>query len=399
MAITYSVRGYTQKYKISQSHDAIVSSSRIERPRGRSLTPSDIAHRFTELFLLGYSRVHKRDTHEVIVPTAQFAVIGAGAIGSIIGAHLTRAGHCVAMLARGRRAQQIAQQGLRIRGLVEFDVPVAVVTDPKQLRSADTLVIATKALNTAATLEPLRGAAIATVFSIQNGIMKDQLLADAFGHDRVLGCLANTSGEVLSSGEVLFTRNVNLLLGERQQTYSERVQRIVDAIDTSGVRCAQSSDIVAQEWAKFVSWVGLVVGACTTRASTWKYLSDRGAALVIVRLTREVGALATRCGVALNDDSMMPVATLCRTTEEDAVNIVLKMGNDYRMNAPQHRMSTLQDLEAGRPLEIEETLGFAAHKAVEVGLYLPLLANAYELLNAIDRTSRMDFTPNSPSSG
>jgi 2-dehydropantoate 2-reductase len=324
--------------------------------------------------------------HEVAVSARKFVVLGAGSIGSIIGAHLARAGHAVAMLARGHRAQQILTDGLRIRGLAQFDMPVEVLTDPSQLHSAETLILATKALNTQAALEPLRGAKIETAFSIQNGIMKNELLANAFGRDRVLGSLANTSGELLPSGEVLFTRNVNLLIGELPGGPSERAQRIVDALEASGVRSSQAPDIVVQEWSKFVGWVGLVVAACTTRASTWKYLSDPGAALVLVRLAREVGALAARSGVELTDDSMMPVATLCRTSEDEAVNIVLKIGNHYRANAPQHRMSTLQDLEAGRPLEVEETLGFAARKAVELGLSLPLLAAAYELLGAIDRT-------------
>lgn len=54
------------------------------------------------------------------MPNVDFVIVGAGAIGSIIGAHLARSGHSLVMLVRARRALQIAQDGLRIKGLVEF---------------------------------------------------------------------------------------------------------------------------------------------------------------------------------------------------------------------------------------------------------------------------------------
>ena len=53
----------------------------------------------------------------------EFAILGAGAMGSILGAHLARAGHSVALLARGRRAEQVRSEGLRISGLTQFSTP------------------------------------------------------------------------------------------------------------------------------------------------------------------------------------------------------------------------------------------------------------------------------------
>ena len=67
---------------------------------------------------------------------------------------------------------------------------------------------------------------------------------------------------------------------------------------------------------------------------------------------------------------------------------VLQFGEEYRHDAPTHRLSALQDVEAGRPLEVHETLGYASAKARELGLDLPLLAAFTRLLAAIDRTRR-----------
>jgi len=80
-----------------------------------------------------------------------------------------------------------------------------------------------------------------------------------------------------------------------------------------------------------------------------------------------------------------PVAAICRESEHDAVALLKTFGLDMKSSAPEHRMSTLQDLEAGRPLEVEETLGHAMRKAAQLRLSLPLLSSCYELVAGIDR--------------
>src|SRR3569833_2487289 len=86
----------------------------------------------------------------------EFAVLKPNTLDTIIGGHLARAGHSEAMLARGRRAQQIAKDGLTLTGLAEFSVPVTVLTDPSALRTADVLIVATKTPGTEEALARLR---------------------------------------------------------------------------------------------------------------------------------------------------------------------------------------------------------------------------------------------------
>src|SRR5438270_12863463 len=66
----------------------------------------------------------------------------------------------------------------------------------------------------------------------------------------------------------------------------------------------------------------------------------------------------------------------------------MKAGREFRTNAPGHRLSSLQDLEAGRPLEVNETLGYASAKARELGLTLPLLEAFARLIAGLDRARR-----------
>ena len=317
-----------------------------------------------------------------------FAILGAGAMGSILGAHLARAGHRVAMLARGARAVEIESRGLRIRGLAEIATPVHTVRDARNLRSAGVLIVATKTPGTAAALATLTAAQLGVTLSIQNGPLKNELLTAAFGRERVLGALADTSGELLDGGEVLFTRNVNIMIGELDGTETPRVRDLARTIDAAGVRAAATREIVTLEWSKFCGWVGLMALSVATRAETWKLLSDPDAALLVTRLVREMGALAGALGIRLSDHAVLPAASLCSLGESAAAERVIALGNEYRASVPQHRMSSLQDLLAGRPLEVHETLGYARERARALGLKLPLLECFCALAAAIDRTRR-----------
>lgn len=315
----------------------------------------------------------------------EFAILGAGAMGSIVGAHLTRGGHRVALLARGRRAARLQAHGITIRGLAEFTTPVTVVSDPARLKSADTLIVATKTPGTDVALRALQHVDLKVALSIQNGPLKNEILAQAFGAARVLGALADTSGEVLPDGAVLFTRNVNILVGELPAGDSERAQQVAHALDAAGVRAAATPEILCLEWSKFCSWVGLMALAVTTRAPTWKYLSDPDSALVLARLVRETGTLAGALGIALSDRAILRTKSICGGSEAEAVAIITAAGAHYRANAPAHRMSALQDVEAGRPLEVNETLGYAYDKARALGLSVPLLECFRRLIATIDR--------------
>lgn len=321
---------------------------------------------------------------------AEFAILGVGAIGSILAAHLARAGHSVIVIARGDRARTVEREGLHIKGLADFSVHVQVITEPNHLRAADTLIVATKTPGTQAALALLKHVEIGAALSIQNGVLKDELLAQTFGTHRVLGALADTSGELLPSGEVLFTRNVDLPLGELAGGVTDRARRIAGLIDGSGVRSTAVGDILSREWSKFTVWLGLMSLAVITRSVTWRYLADPDCAWVLVRLIREAAMLArAQQGVTLTEGvASLPLGALIDGPEGEAIATIRKIGEDMRQRAPDHRLSSLQDLQAGRPLEVEETLGHAVRKAGEIGLSVPLLDAFYHTVAGIDRTRR-----------
>jgi 2-dehydropantoate 2-reductase len=308
-------------------------------------------------------------------------------MGSILAAHLARAGCSVTVLARGERATQIEDGGICVTGLSQFTQPVRVVRNPADLRG-EVLIVAIKGPDVRAILKSIPPEPISAALSIQNGLEKNDLLSDAFGSHRVLGALANTSGEMFADGKVAFTRNASIYIGEFDGASTGRAAQIVAAIDGSGVRAQASNQILSLEWSKFAAWAGMMVLAVTTRASTWKFLQDPSAAKLIVQLAAELSHIARALGIKLTDDSVLPVAAMCAGTETEAVNLVMRLGAQFEQSAPLHRVSALQDLNAGRPLEIEPTLGYAHRLALKLGVSAPRLDACLSLARAIDKTQR-----------
>src|SRR5258708_6353341 len=110
-----------------------------------------------------------------------FVVIGAGALGSIYAAYLAKGGHQVSLVARGARAAALAKHGIGVVGEGKFTVRCNIVTQPETLREADVVIVAIKTYDMAQALASLGGLKVNTALSVQNGVLKNQQLGEAFG--------------------------------------------------------------------------------------------------------------------------------------------------------------------------------------------------------------------------
>jgi 2-dehydropantoate 2-reductase len=316
----------------------------------------------------------------------RFVVLGAGALGSILAGLLARAGEDVTVIARGHRASYLQQQGITITGLADFTITCPVVTDPMKLHGADVLIVAVKTYDMAAALAPLRHLDVATVLSVQNGVRKNEQLAHAFGAGKTVGAVALFAGEGLPAGPVQFTINQGLYVGELPEGTSERVEQLVATLARAGIQAEAAAHIQTVEWSKFVGWVGHLVLSVLTRLESYKYCSDPDIALVGTRLMRETAALAMERGIELQDiPPFYLVKTICSGTEPEAVEQLQELGTLLQVRAPTARASSLQDLERGRQLEVEETLGYVVANAATAGLAVPTVDTCYRLISGINR--------------
>src|SRR5215831_12084631 len=134
----------------------------------------------------------------------KIVILGAGALGTVLGAHFARAGEDVTLIARGQRAAYLQEHGATITGLVDFTVPITVATDPQQVQEAEVLIVTVKTYDMESALQSIKHMQVESVLSLQNGVLKDEQLAETFGWEKVLGATVMFGGEVLPTGTVRF---------------------------------------------------------------------------------------------------------------------------------------------------------------------------------------------------
>jgi 2-dehydropantoate 2-reductase len=220
--------------------------------------------------------------------------------------------------------------------------------------------------------------------SIQNGVLKDEQLASIFGWDKVLGATVVVSAEVRPTGVVNFTANQGFHLGELPEGTSERVQILADTLNQAGIQAQVWSSIQSIEWSKYVILVGGMALSVLTRLETYKYMQDPHTATVAASLLHEMIEIARARGIVLEDIPIFSAKTLSQLSFDDTVAHMRRQGDWFASQAPTHKVSILQDAEQGKPLEVEEVLGYAVRQAAELGVPTPTLDTCYKLIAGIN---------------
>jgi 2-dehydropantoate 2-reductase len=314
----------------------------------------------------------------------KIVILGAGALGTVLGAHLARAGEDVTLITRGQRAAYLQAHGATITGLVDFTVPVTVVTDSQQVQDADVLMVTVKTYDMASALVSVKHLDVGSVLSLQNGVLKDEQLAAIFGWDKVLGAMAAFSAEVLPTGTVQFTINQGFFLGELPAGISDRVQTLATTLERAGIVAKVTPSMQSVEWSKYVMLVGSMPLAVLTRLETYKFLHNHHTASVEASLLHEMAQIAITRGIALEDVAFFPAKTLSQLSLADTVAYLRHQGEQRASQTPTHKLSALQDVERGKRLEVEETLGYAVRQGAALGIPMPTIEVCYKLMAGIN---------------
>lgn len=192
----------------------------------------------------------------------KIVIIGAGAIGGTIGAHMFRAGHDILLCdADENHVAEIKRNGLKIEGPVnEFTVRIPAVTRDELPDTIDRAIVAVKSHHTRSAAELLRTrlSADGYVLSVQNGLTAD-ILIDAVGRDRVVSSFVNFGADVMGPGRVLQGNIGTFRVGELDG--GPITQRVIDLADT--LPYAEPTDnVLGYLWGKeaygAMLWAGAV---------------------------------------------------------------------------------------------------------------------------------------------
>ena len=267
---------------------------------------------------------------------------------------------------------------------VHRTVPVGVVTDPQQVHEADVLMVTVKTYDMVTALASVKHLDVGSVLSIQNGVLKNEQLAETFGWAKVLGAMAAFSGAVLPTGTVRFTVNQGLYLGELPEGTSTRVQTLGETFARAGILVQVTPSIQSFEWAKYLAFLSWMAPAVLTRLETYKFLQEVRTASIVAAILHEMTQIATRRAIVLEDITFFPTKTFSQLAFNDLVTHLQQMGDELASQAPLHKISTLQDVEQGKRLEVEETLGYAVRQSAALGIPTPTMDTCYKLIAGIN---------------
>jgi 2-dehydropantoate 2-reductase len=314
----------------------------------------------------------------------KIVILGAGALGTVLGAHLARAAEDVTLIARGQRAAYLQAHGATLTGLVDFTVPITVVTNPQQIHEADVLIVTVKTYDMEPALKSIQHLQVESVLSLQNGVLKNEQLAQTFGWEKVLGAMTFIGAEVLPTGTVRFTANQGFYLGELPEGTSARVQTLGDTLERSGIVAHVTPSIQVFEWSKYVAWVCSMATAVLTRLEYYKMLQDAHTASILAVMLHEMTRIATTQGMTLADMAFFPTKTLSELSVDDMVTQLRHLGDRWASLIPHAKISALQDVERGKRLEVEETLGYAVQQGAALGIPTPTMDTCYKLIAGIN---------------
>jgi 2-dehydropantoate 2-reductase len=321
----------------------------------------------------------------------RFVVVGAGGVGSFVGGSLARAGHEVTLVGRGAHLRAVAERGLSVRGVrASFDVHLPATDDVARVATPDVVLLAVKAHQVAPIAE--RVGALAnegcTIVTMQNGVPfwffdgfggplagtrlrtvdPDGSVTGAIATGSVVGCVVNTGTRILQAGTVEQVGTVAYTFGVPNGDATSRARDIVAAFLSAGLGAVLEPNIRREVWMKVASNATLNPVSALTRA-TAEQMVDDGA---VVAVMREAMAEQLAVGAALGLDVRMSI------DERIAGNRVFG----------DQRTSMLQDVEAGRSLEIDAIVGAVVEIAALVGVDVPATRRLYALVRLLDRGSK-----------
>ncbi len=327
----------------------------------------------------------------------RIAIVGAGAIGGALAHALTRAGADPTLVARGASAEAISRDGLRVeRAGVETISHPRVISDSSALRPHDVVIGALKAqdwVGAATLFAPLIGADTVVIPAINgapwwcfqglegplNGarltsLDPDGVLEALFPAHCLIGCVVYMAASRTAPGVLSWPTGDKLILGEISSRTDARLGRIAAQMRSAGMIIEESPDIRSAMWMKLLSNATFNPISVLAEATMGEILEDPDLAALCAEAMRETMAVAAAVGSPM------------------AVTVAQRM--DMTRHLTDFRTSTLQDFEAGRPLELAALLDAPCEIGRLAGVATPVLETIARMVRwkvtARDRAVRLD---------
>lgn len=316
----------------------------------------------------------------------QVTIVGAGAIGGTVGAHLARAGHAVILCDTAEaHVAAINEHGLTIRSWAEEFTIRAPAMRPDELRGPLGIVLlAVKAQHTAQamqTIAPLL-AADGVVVSMQNGL-NEQVIAAAVGDERTVGCLVNFSADYLEPGVIHYGGPGTIKVGELDGRITPRLEQLCDLLAAVS-QVETTPNIWGYMWGK-LGYGNMLYATALADASMADVIDCYRP--LMVELAAEIYEVAARLGVRPEPfDGVEPGLYYPRASRDwAAIQHSLDALVARRRRDQKQRSGIWRDLMVRRrATEVGEHLGPIMRHADTLGLPLPLTRRVAQLIGDLE---------------
>ena len=304
-------------------------------------------------------------------------VYGAGAIGGTTGAALARAGHDVLLVdSHPQHVEAINAHGLTIERDGEATTTRVRAVLPADLgHDLPLVLLAVKSHHTAEVLGPLtpRLAPTGVIVSLQNGL-SEELIAQAIGPERTVGCLVNWAADWIGPGRILHGGHGAFVLGELDGRITPRVRELAGLLSAL-VETPVTDNIWGYKWGKLI-YGALLFGTAIVDAHVYEVVEGSdGVQRVLVGIVGEGLAVADKAGVRVEPFDEFDPAWYRAALAGDAVARQRAMGAiaaHYRAHT-KTKTGIWRDLAVRkRKTEVDGQLGVLVRKGESLGVAMPL---------------------------
>jgi len=322
----------------------------------------------------------------------KIAIVGAGAIGSGVGALLHQAGLDVTLVGRPAHVAAINQRGLimdDVRPEAQRKVVLRIPAVERLTFTPDILAVATKAQDVAdACRESLPCARGVPAVMMQNGISSDAIAGDILGRENIIGCIVRFGVVYLEPGVIVRHSAGRLLLGQPFQPNGPVTRRVAETLST-GIQTTLTDNIVGARWTKLLYNVQAAVQAATG-LSMEECGKRKDMVALGMELVRETARVAQAAGVRLAPVEGIPleaVAALGKlppmTRETDIPKELSQLSVFLGGHSPMS--SFLQSRKRGKNTEVEYLNGEVVKAARAAGTSAPLNEAAVRLIHKLEK--------------
>ncbi|WP_445633279.1 2-dehydropantoate 2-reductase [Nostoc sp. DSM 114161] len=323
----------------------------------------------------------------------KICIVGAGAIGGYLGAKLALAGETVTLIARGSHLEAIQKDGLKLvmaDGSSQVVRPALATSNIQEAGQQDVVILTVKAHSVPAIAPSLSTLynPDTTVITAQNGIPwwyfhhhggeyegtriqsvdPDGIVEAGIGVDRAIGCVVYPATEIIAPGVIKHIEGDRFTLGEIDGSKSDRIQLLAQTLKQAGFKAPIRNQIRTEIWIKL--WGNVAFNPIS--ALTGATLED----ICRYPLTRELAR------------QMMTEAQAIAENLGIKFGITLEQRINGAENVGAHKTSMLQDIEAGRPTEIDAIVGAVAELGKLTQIPTPHINAIYASVKLLEATKQ-----------